>query len=484
MLSSGHRPSVPRSPETPPLFPRARALTHPQHVGIRLRQLTDSGLFALALLAGYYFRLSFPWLGLPVLEPFPVYLWMLPIVAVLGPWVLAGQGFYEPPRPTTRLGAIFIILRSCTFTVVGLILFLFLVRQQLARSVIILVGMIGGLLVYARHELTTWLHAREFAQVQQRRRVLWVGLPRENQRLREALTRMERSALEETGEFDPAIHPADEFVRLLHEKAVNVVILNLAGIDRTQASRLLLACAHEGVEVLVRPGLSALPSPRVTVDQFAGESVFYYRAQAAPAAHLVVKQIFDYAAAAVLIVLLAPVFGLVALAIRLTSPGPVLYRQTRAGLNGREFPMFKFRSMTAGAERQQGELAGRNEMRGPVFKVSDDPRVTRLGRLLRRHSLDELPQLWNVLRGEMSLVGPRPLPIEEVKRFDQDTHRRRLSVKPGLTCLWQISGRNDIADFADWVRLDLAYIDHWTLWLDLKILLATVPVALFGKGGR
>jgi lipopolysaccharide/colanic/teichoic acid biosynthesis glycosyltransferase len=146
--------------------------------------------------------------------------------------------------------------------------------------------------------------------------------------------------------------------------------------------------------------------------------------------------------------------------------------------------MFKFRSMSADAEQHQADLAARNEMRGPVFKVSDDPRVTRVGRFLRRHSLDELPQLWNVVRGEMSLVGPRPLPVEEVRRFDDDTHRRRLSVKPGLTCLWQISGRNDIADFADWVRLDLTYIDNWSLWLDCKILLATVPVALFGRGGR
>jgi lipopolysaccharide/colanic/teichoic acid biosynthesis glycosyltransferase len=140
--------------------------------------------------------------------------------------------------------------------------------------------------------------------------------------------------------------------------------------------------------------------------------------------------------------------------------------------------------MTVDAERRRAELATRNEMTGPVFKVRADPRVTRLGRILRRHSLDELPQLLNVLRGEMSLVGPRPLPVEEVARFDDDAHRRRLSVRPGLTCLWQISGRNDIADFEDWVRLDLEYIDQWSLWLDLKILVATVPVMLLGRGGR
>jgi exopolysaccharide biosynthesis polyprenyl glycosylphosphotransferase len=459
-------------------------ITQPQRTRTRFRQILDGGIFAATLLAAYYLRATFPWFDLPDLQPIAVYLWLMPVVAVLGPVMLASQGFYAPPRPTTRLGAFFTLLRGCMLTVVGLILFLFILREQLARSVIILVGAMGGALVYVRHELSTWLDTRAFAQAQFRRRVLWVGTPEENRRLRDALTRAERMVIEETGEFDPAAQPAEEFVRLLHDQAVNVVILNLAGVDRAQASRVLLACAHEGVEVLVRPGLFALPSSRVTIDQFGGEAVFFFRAQAASPTHLVIKQAFDYALGSLLLLLFAPLLGLVALIIRLTSPGPALYRQTRAGLNGRPFAMFKFRSMTADAEQRQAGLAGRNEMRGPVFKVSDDPRVTRFGRFLRRHSLDELPQLWNVVRGEMSLVGPRPLPVEEVRRFDDDAHRRRLSIKPGLTCLWQISGRNDIADFTDWVRLDLAYIDNWSLWLDFKILVATVPVALFGKGGR
>jgi exopolysaccharide biosynthesis polyprenyl glycosylphosphotransferase len=350
--------------------------------------------------------------------------------------------------------------------------------------VVILVGAIGGLLVYFRHETTVWLTARDFARAQLSRRAVWVGLPAENHRLRATLTRAERATLHDAADFDPTTQPAEQFVSLLHEHSTNVVILSLSGLGRETAAAILLACAREGVEVLVRPGLAALPLPRIRVEQFGGEAVFHYRAQEAAPGALLAKQLFDHTAAAVLLVVLAPVFGIIALAIRLTSPGPVLYRQTRAGLNGRAFTLLKFRSMAAGAEAQQGALTARNEMRGPVFKVSDDPRVTPLGRLLRRHSLDELPQLWNVLRGEMSLVGPRPLPIDEVRRFDQDTHRRRLSVKPGLTGLWQTSGRSDIIDFAEWVRLDLYYIDGWSLWLDVKILLATIPVALFGRGGR
>lgn len=173
-----------------------------------------------------------------------------------------------------------------------------------------------------------------------------------------------------------------------------------------------------------------------------------------------------------------------ALLIRLTSPGPVLFRQQRAGLNGRPFTMYKFRSMVTNAEQLKHELEQLNEMSGPVFKLTNDPRVTPIGRFLRRYSIDELPQLINVLRGEMSLVGPRPLPLDEVARFDDVAHRRRLSVKPGLTCLWQISGRSELRDFKEWVRLDLEYIDHWSLWLDFKILLRTIPVVLTAKGAK
>ncbi len=177
-------------------------------------------------------------------------------------------------------------------------------------------------------------------------------------------------------------------------------------------------------------------------------------------------------------------FPLIALAIKLTSRGPVFFRQQRSGLNGAPFTIYKFRTMTTNAEQMQHELAAMNEMNGPVFKVTNDPRITPIGKFLRKFSLDELPQLFNVLRGEMSLVGPRPLPVDEVKRFNDLAHRRRLSVKPGLTCLWQVSGRNKISDFRDWVRLDLQYIDTWSIWLDLAILVRTIPVVLRETGAK
>jgi exopolysaccharide biosynthesis polyprenyl glycosylphosphotransferase len=199
---------------------------------------------------------------------------------------------------------------------------------------------------------------------------------------------------------------------------------------------------------------------------------------------LLIKDIFDRVMALGLLVVAAVPMLVVALIIKFTSKGPVIFRQERAGKYGKPFTMLKFRSMYAGAEARQHELEAQNKMSGPVFKVENDPRITPIGHLIRRTSIDELPQLFNVLRGEMSLVGPRPLPVYEVSRFDQNAQRRRLSVKPGLTCLWQISGRNELTDFNEWVRLDLEYIDNWSIWLDLKILFKTVPVVVLGFGAK
>jgi exopolysaccharide biosynthesis polyprenyl glycosylphosphotransferase len=194
-----------------------------------------------------------------------------------------------------------------------------------------------------------------------------------------------------------------------------------------------------------------------------------------------IKRVLDVAGAVFLLVLLAPVMLLVALGIKMTSPGPVVFSQQRYGLNKRRFGMYKFRTMVPNAEQLQAQLEDRNEAAGPVFKIAHDPRVTPLGRFLRRTSLDELPQLWNVVRGDMSLVGPRPLPIRDVVRFTRPTDMRRFSVPPGLTCLWQISGRSNL-NFDRWIELDLRYIDRWSLGLDLIILLKTVP-AVFNRAG-
>lgn len=450
----------------------------------RLLQLCDGVLFVLALSLAYILRATLSLFDLQAIEKFTDHLWLFPVLAYLGPTALASQGFYQNPQITSRLTVIWQVARGAILAMVAVISLLFLVRIQFARSVILMACGFGGMLVYLRHEIFIRFVAAPLSRSLWRQRVLWVGMGEENTKLRAALSFEERSQIESITEFNPRTDAIEHLVPILHDFAINVVIVNLAGLDAAQVQPVLTACEREGVSIVVRPGLLARAPLGMTIDWFGGEPVIHYRAQAARPSHLLLKQALDYVVAAGLMILCSPIFLIVALAVRFSSKGPVYYQQVRAGLNGRPFILIKFRSMRTGAEREKATLAPLNEMTGPVFKLTNDPRVTPIGRFLRRHGLDELPQLLNVLRGEMSLVGPRPLPIDEVKKFSDDAHRRRLSVRPGLTCLWQVGGRNDISDFGEWVRLDLAYIDRWSLWLDLKILLATVPAVLFGRGGK
>jgi exopolysaccharide biosynthesis polyprenyl glycosylphosphotransferase len=195
-----------------------------------------------------------------------------------------------------------------------------------------------------------------------------------------------------------------------------------------------------------------------------------------------VKRLIDVMVALTLLIVSAPLLLALAAVIKLTSRGPVIFRQERAGFHGRRFDMYKFRTMVAGAEDMLDQVLHLNEMGGPVFKATDDPRLTLVGGFLRRMSLDELPQLLNVLKGDMSLVGPRPLPLYEASRI-KGAQRRRLAVRPGVTGLWQVSGRNMVA-FEEWMRMDLLYVDQWSLFLDLRILLRTIPCVLSGKGAN
>jgi lipopolysaccharide/colanic/teichoic acid biosynthesis glycosyltransferase len=196
------------------------------------------------------------------------------------------------------------------------------------------------------------------------------------------------------------------------------------------------------------------------------------------------KRVFDVFLSSLGLLVLSIPFLIITTLIKLTSKGPVFFKQSRIGKDGKAFDFYKFRTMYVDAEKQKLELQAFNEMKGPVFKMQDDPRVTPLGRFLRRTSIDEFPQLVNVLRGHMSLVGPRPLPVYEVEKFEETVHRRRLSMKPELTCLWQVRGRNTVVNFSDWVRMDLEYIDNWSLFLDAYIVLRTIPSVLLGIGAR
>jgi exopolysaccharide biosynthesis polyprenyl glycosylphosphotransferase len=195
---------------------------------------------------------------------------------------------------------------------------------------------------------------------------------------------------------------------------------------------------------------------------------------------LLVKRVIDVVVSGIMLILLSPLFIILAIAIKLDSPGPILFAQERVGMNKRKFKLLKFRSMVVNAEDLKKALADQNEVDGPVFKIKKDPRITRVGRFIRKTSIDELPQLWNAFIGDISLVGPRPPLFSEVDQYEW-LFRRRISVKPGITCLWQVSGRNELS-FDEWMELDKRYIENWSIWLDLKILLMTIPTVLLGRG--
>ena len=240
-------------------------------------------------------------------------------------------------------------------------------------------------------------------------------------------------------------------------------------------------CQEQGIVVRVQPDLSLRTFVKPYVGEFNGVPFVTVRSVPRDGWPLFIKRLIDVIGGAALLVGLVPLLALVALLIKIDSPGPILFRQERIGLNKRRFQLLKFRTMVVGADQQQHGMEQLNEAKGPVFKIKDDPRITGLGKFLRRFSIDELPQLFNVLKGDMSLVGPRPLPVRDVDRINVRWHKRRFSVKPGITCLWQVNGRSDVS-FDRWVQMDLEYIDKWCLGLDMRILIRTVPVVLRGSG--
>jgi exopolysaccharide biosynthesis polyprenyl glycosylphosphotransferase len=267
-----------------------------------------------------------------------------------------------------------------------------------------------------------------------------------------------------------ATEPVDEvFISLPMDKYGHVI------------EAIVQLCQEQGIVVRVQPDLSLRTFVKPYIGEFNGVPFVTVRSVPRDGWPLFIKRLIDVVGGAALLVGLAPLLALAALLIKIDSPGPILFRQERIGLNKRRFQLLKFRTMVVGADQQQHGMEQLNEANGPVFKIKDDPRITRLGKFLRRYSIDELPQLFNVLNGDMSLVGPRPLPVRDVSRINAQWHKRRFSVKPGITCLWQVNGRSDVS-FDRWVQMDLEYIDHWCLGLDIKILIKTVPVVLRGSG--
>ncbi len=278
----------------------------------------------------------------------------------------------------------------------------------------------------------------------------------------------------------PLLGTLADIPKILEENVVDDVVFAVTRRELDRMEDLFLMFQELGIRTQFALNLFPHTQSRVELEALDGIPMLTFSTGPSSIVQLLGKRVLDIAIAGLLMVLGLPVVVIVALAIKLTSGGRVLFAQTRCGLNGRRFTLYKFRTMIEGAELRRAELEHLNEMDGPVFKLRRDPRVTLLGRFLRKFSLDELPQLWNVLRGDMSMVGPRPPIPEEVAKY-QRWQRRRLAMKPGLTCLWQISGRNEV-DFDRWIELDLEYIDSWSPSLDFKILLKTIPVVLTGRG--
>ena len=278
----------------------------------------------------------------------------------------------------------------------------------------------------------------------------------------------------------PVLGELRDLGRIVEGAVVDDVIFAVGRKDFDAVEEFSLSLQDQGIRV--RFALDIFPHAKAKVDleELDGTQLLTFSTSPNRPVQLAAKRLLDVALSGLLLLIAAPIVGLVALLIRLSTGGKIIFRQTRCGLNGRSFTLYKFRTMVEDAEDRRGALLHLNEMKGPVFKLRSDPRVTRVGRFLRKFSLDEIPQLWNVLRGDMSLVGPRPPIPEEVAQY-QRWQRRRLAMKPGLTCLWQVSGRNQV-DFDQWMRLDLEYIDNWSPSLDLKILLKTIPVVLTGRG--
>jgi len=277
-----------------------------------------------------------------------------------------------------------------------------------------------------------------------------------------------------------ALGSIDTLPRVLSRWQIDEVIVALPWRSIERIMHVMGLCEQYGVRARIVPDLFQLRLNRVDIDTISGIPVIGVKDVSIRGWNRAMKRAMDIVLAATGLILSAPLMGLVALFIRWDSPGPILFRQVRVGRDGRLFTLYKFRSMRVGAEEEKAQLQDLNEATGPLFKIRDDPRLTRVGRILRRLSIDELPQLWNVLRGDMSLVGPRPPVPSEVEQY-LPWHRKRLAIDPGMTGLWQVSGRSELT-FDEMVMLDLYYAENWSLWLDFKIILRTIPTVILGTG--
>lgn len=457
-----------------------------QEINLQLTELLDSALLGFCLWFAHFLRsVLAPYFlpGLIEIPPIEELYWVMAVVIPFTPVVLEHRGFYSnlyhktPARSLRQLCETLVIMG----TVIGALV-VFLKWNVPSRSVVILAVTLAGVSLLLREAWQREKLRRKIATGKGRENVIIAGAAQDLATFEDQMPPEQRASIQVVARIDITQQPVSDLVQAMHETAASRVIFAAQHVHFGRIEEAVQACETEGVEAWIAADFFQTAIARPTFDVLGGKLMLVFHSTPQISWALVFKDIIDRIGAVLLLFVTLPLWIVAAAGIRLASKGPIFFRQERSGHYGRPFKMWKFRTMHMDAEAMRGHLESLNEMDGPVFKIKDDPRIFGLGRWLRKTSIDELPQLLNVLWGEMSLVGPRPLPVYEIERIEKHAQRRRLSVKPGLTCLWQITGRNGIKNFEEWVALDLKYIDNWSLWLDLKILVQTLPAVFRGLG--
>lgn len=432
------------------------------------------------------------------LGPLEENLWMLMILIPLWVAALHLTGAYTKLRTKSKRQMTGIIFKAnfLSLIIFGTFVFFFRLQFYVSRPLIVLFALFSFSFISLERALLNhyWrtLASRDFFQ----RKILVVGTGPRACRLIKKVRAHEEWGLRIVGILDKeplwvgevvegfkVLGTLDELDKILRSRVVDEVLFFTPRSWMSEIEKAILTCEAMGVRATVAVDFFNLSFARADVSDLAGTPILSFETTPVDQWQLAIKRLLDFFISMVGLIHLSLLFLIVSILIKLTSPGPIFFRQIRAGLNGRRFTLYKFRSMVADAEARRTALNTLNEMEGPVFKLTNDPRLTPLGRWLRKTSIDELPQLINVLKGEMSLIGPRPPLPEEVSQYTP-WQMRRISMRPGITGYWQVMGRNRIKDFDRWARLDLKYIDQWSLLLDLKIFLKTIPVVLFGWGAK
>jgi exopolysaccharide biosynthesis polyprenyl glycosylphosphotransferase len=461
--------------------------------------LHDLGVTCVAFLVAYVLRsylVRFQFFSerFPEIYPFTHYLPIM--VAFLVAWALVGyfSSFYRDLELTNPIQLILKIVSQLAIVLVVMYAGLYLLRRtDISRTYVLLIGAVDFVLLLLGRTASYWGVAIMRERLSRFHYLLIIGC---GPRAREMATLIEESRgmglrlvgfVDPEGEARPSDHlagydvfPLDSVGTILQQHVVDEVVFAVSLQELARLEPVMQHCADLGIRTRLQ--LEFLPPAysRIYLENFRDVQLLSLSSAPDSELRLFFKRVFDVVLSATSLILLSPLLLAIGAMIKITSPGPVFFQQTRCGLGGRRFMLYKFRSMINNAEQMRAELHQLNELDGPVFKISDDPRITTVGRWLRRFSLDELPQLWNIFRGDMSFVGPRPAVPEEVEQYE-DWQRRRLRMRPGLTCIWVIEGRNHV-DFNRWMQLDLKYIDTWSLWLDAKIFLLTIPIVLSGRG--